>query len=200
MNAARAIVLVVWACFATGCMAIHKTNLIEISDEAKHEPSKTVSVVVGTVAKGNPDDSTLVLSDNPEHQAKALAQFVDALQKTRRFRAVHGATEVGGGPDLTLKSHTVFTSDGSMAWQILSGLTLTLVPVRTRLTADTKWTVFNRQGKPIKTYQHTERAEYWMQLFLLFVMPFRDNDDVGREIDQNHARFLVNSLARDGLL
>ena len=78
----------------------------------------------------------------------------------------------------------------------LTGFTLGLIPSSASdyFTVTTVWK--NRAGEVIGRAEHTEEVKFWMQLFLVFAMPFTDSDT--EVIDQ--ALYDLNARAIQGLV
>ncbi|MCA9470021.1 MAG: hypothetical protein KC643_31870 [Nitrospira sp.] len=84
-------------------------------------------------------------------------------------------SEVKAGPaqtDLRAEVHIRDMGEGSKGMAIVSGLTLTLFPAtgHDRLVVQT--TIKDANGENLGTFEKTETVNFWIQFFLIFIMPF----------------------------
>jgi hypothetical protein len=105
------------------------------------------------------------------------------------------------GTDLIANVDIAHEGRGSMGAAMLSGLTMTLIPVTAsdRFTVTTEFTTGN--GRRLGSVEVSEENKAWIQLFLLFAMPFRGALDLeGHTLLRDVGRETVLAAQRKGLL
>lgn len=80
----------------------------------------------------------------------------------------------------------------------LSGLTLTILPGYAH-DEYTMTAVLTKGGQKVKSYKYTADVTTWIELFLVFGMPFRESEVIEKTV-QNMTRHLVADLAADHLV
>jgi hypothetical protein len=128
---------------------------------------------------------------------RAIQIWQEAVAKAYKDSGLFSNVTIGAAEtDLKAEIHILDRGEASMGMAFLSGLTLTLVPVNARDEIVVTTTLKGKEGQEVGTYNKKETVSTWIQLFLIFIMPFNWPNTVAAEmlydlnraiIDQAHA-------------
>jgi hypothetical protein len=79
--------------------------------------------------------------------------------------------------DFRAEINIVDRGEGNSVMPYVSGFTMGLIPCSASDTYTVNTTLKDRQGTTLSTIQKQETTTLWIQLFLVFVMPFRSADE-----------------------
>jgi hypothetical protein len=74
--------------------------------------------------------------------------------------------------DLRAEIHFTDRGEANNALAFLSGFTMTLIPANAHGEMLVKTTLKNKEGKELGTFEKKEALSFWIQFFLIFIMPF----------------------------
>lgn len=91
--------------------------------------------------------------------------------------------------DLRAEIHFLDQGEANTGMAFLSGLTLTLIPAAGKTEFTVKTTLRDKEGQELGAFEKKETLSFWIQLFLVFVMPFNSPGSVGYDVlyDLNRA-------------
>jgi len=102
--------------------------------------------------------------------------------------------------DLRAEIHVLDRGEGNMGLAMLSGLTLTLVPGNAYDEFTITTTFKDKEGRTLGTYEEAEGISFWMEFFLVFVMPFKSPNAVAKEVLYDLNRAVIEQARGAGLL
>jgi hypothetical protein len=157
------------ASLGTGCITSREGQMPPITQwppEAKAvKPSISLMVSGKVILNGQEQDvSRTVLV----HQWRALT--IRAYQDSGLFSNVKEGTTEG---DLSAEINVVDQGDGNSVMPLITGLTMGLIPSAASDAVTLRTILKDSIGTTIGTFQMQETTTLWMQLFLVFAMPFR---------------------------
>jgi hypothetical protein len=160
-------------CLSTGCITSREGQLPPITQwppEAKPiKPSISMVVNGKAVLNGKEQDVT---STAYVQQWRALT--IRAYQDSGVFSNVkEGASE----SDLMAEINVIDQGDSSFVMGFLTGFTMGLIPSSASDVFTLSTTLKDRNGKAISTINMQETHTTWMQLFLVFGMPFQSTEN-----------------------
>jgi hypothetical protein len=85
------------------------------------------------------------------------------------------------------------------AMALLSGLTLTLIPDKAYDEFVVQTTVRDREGKTVGVFEKTDGMSSWIQLFLIFAMPFNTPSSVFDEVAYDIHRAIISEAHARGV-
>ena len=150
----------------SGCASFRAGQLSPVSQwPPSPAPSKrSISVVLSGKA--------IVNGANQEVNSQFLSvwreQTVKAYQDSGLF------SEVGGGlgsSDLRAEVQILDRGEPNQALAFLSGLTMTIIPVKATDELIVKTAFKDRDGNTLGTFEKSESVATWIQLFMVFAMP-----------------------------
>jgi hypothetical protein len=130
------------------------------------QKNKTVALQVTGSAIVNDSPAEV----NPKFLEKWREQVAAAYQSSGIFSAVTAGTEPA---DIRAEVKITDQGEGSKVLAFITGFTLFIVPCHVREGFIVKTTYFDQAGNSLGTFEKTEFADMWMQLFLLPVTPFK---------------------------
>ena len=98
----------------------------------------------------------------------------------------------GAPSDLVAEIEATDTGSGSMALAVISGLTLTIIPCRSKDEFGWKTTLKDKAGNVRGVIEKKEASIMWIELLLIFVFPFSSPASTTHEVltDLNRATIL----------
>ena len=169
---------------ASGCASFRGGELAETTPwpPVASPTKKSVSLVLagGTVSvNGNPTDASPMM----------LQQWREKVEKTYADSSLFSAVLPESAPaDVRAEVHVSDIGEGSMGLAFLCGFTMFIIPA-TAIDHFTMKTDFkNANGDVLATIEKSDSSRLWMQLFLVFVMPFNWPPSVGEELFRDLSR------------
>lgn len=91
--------------------------------------------------------------------------------------------------DLRAEIHFTDRGEANQGLAFLSGFTMTLIPANAQGDMVVKTTLKNKEGTELGTFEKKETLSFWIQFFLIFIMPFNWPNTVASEMlyDLNRA-------------
>ena len=124
-------------------------------------------------------------------------QVVDAYRDSGLFSEV----ETGmSDTDLKAEIKIVDHNERNLGLTFLTGLTLYLIPSRGTDEFIVKTTIKNKDGKTLCMYEMSEKIASWVQMFLIFAMPFHYPASVYNETLYDLNRSTIVELHSKGFL
>ena len=106
-----------------------------------------------------------------------------AAEKAYKDSGLFSDVKVGAADtDLRSEIHLTEHGEASMGMAFLSGLTLTLFPAHADAEMVIKTTLKNKEGQELGTFENKDTLSFWIQFFLVFIMPFNWPNTVGSEM------------------
>jgi hypothetical protein len=102
--------------------------------------------------------------------------------------------------DLRAEIHVIDRGEGNSALAFLSGFTLTLIPAKGEDEITVKTTLKNKAGQELGTLTKKETLSFWIQFFLIFIMPFNWPNTVGADMLYDLHRATISEAFSAGLL
>lgn len=133
-------------------------------DLAPEKKSVALQLTGSAIVNGSPADV------NPKFLEKWREQVVTAYQSSGLFSEIKVGTEPA---DIRAEVNITDNGEGSKVLAFITGFTLFIVPCHVREGFIVKTTYLDNAGTPLGTFEKTEFADMWMQLFLLPVTPFK---------------------------
>ena len=134
--------------------------------------------------------STEVIVNGKELDALPQAIELYEEQTKRAFQATGYFSKVSMGlEESDLRAETIVVNRGqvSQGLAFLTGLTFFLIPTKATDVLTMRTTFVDSAGRELGTFERTEGANTWLQLFLIVATPFnwpnscREGDDSGPE-------------------
>ena len=127
--------------------------------------NKTISLqVVGkTITNNEPLDA------NEKSVEKQRVQVVKAYESSGIFSAIKGGSEKA---DIKAEISITDKGEASQAMAILTGATMFLIPSHVHEGFIVKTTYKDNSGNTLGSFEKSEFADTWIQLFMFPVMPF----------------------------
>lgn len=134
------------------------------------------------------------------HQAATTA-WEKAAEKAYKDSGLFSDVKMGAADtDLRAEIHVIDRGEASTGLAFLSGFTMTLIPAKGEEEYVIKTILKNKQGQQLGTFERKEPMTFWIQLFLIFVMPFHWPNTVVTDILYDLNRATVIQAHDTGLL
>ena len=125
----------------------------------------------------------------------------EVAEKAYKESGLFSDVKIGAAEtDLRAEIHVLDQGEGSMGMAFVSGLTLTLIPCNTQEDLVVKTTLKNKDGQELGTYEKKENMDFWIQLFLIFIMPFYWPNTVATDMLYDLNRATIGEAYGAGLL
>ena len=102
--------------------------------------------------------------------------------------------------DLRAEIHFTDRGEANMGLAFLSGFTLTLIPANGHGEMVVKTTLKTKEGQELGTFEKKEALSFWIQFFLIFIMPFNWPNTVITEMLYDLNRATIGQAYGAGLL
>lgn len=125
----------------------------------------------------------------PQFIEKWRAQAAKAYSDSGNFSRV---TTGSGDSDLRAEISVLDRGEGSQVLAFISGFTMGIIPATGSDEMIFRTTFKDREGKSLGTFEKSEKLTLWIQLFLVFAMPFNSPGAVSEQVlyDINRATIL----------
>lgn len=191
----RAVVVIIASIVLSGCAAFRsgEAKPLEPWSAPTQRGSQSISLVITGEAVVNG-----ALQDAPQRMIQA---WQEEAKRAYEDSGVFSYVQVGAGDtDLRAEVHIVDRGEASMGLAMLSGLTLMLLPANGYDELTVSVTFKDRAGTPIGTYEKKERITFWIELFLVFVTPFKSPNSVARATLYDLNRATIDQARTAGML
>lgn len=157
----------------TGCITYREGQLPPITHWPPEANTVKPSISLAVSGKAFDNGQELdVLGAEMVHNGKMMA--LRAYQDSDLFSDVKVGT---AETDLRAEINITDRGEGNSAIPYVSGFTMGLVPCSASDAFTVSTTLKDRQGTTISTFQKQETSTLWIQLFLVFAMPFRSAEE-----------------------
>jgi hypothetical protein len=136
--------------------------------------------------------------DVPQSMIDAWQAVAEKAYKESGFFSdvMVGAAET----DLRAEIHFTDRGEANQALAFLSGFTMTLIPANAHGDMVVKTTLKNKEGKELGTFEKKETLSFWIQFFLIFIMPFNWPNTVASDMLYDLNRATIAQAFGAGLL
>ncbi len=193
--ARRLVAVATLLAFSTGCVMVRAGELPRVAPwpPAAAPSKKTVSL---TVASG-----TNVINGAPAEVPPAIAAKRRELMQAEYVGSGLFSTVVAEGQPADVRAEVLISEDGhaSQALAFICGLTMFLVPARAEGRMTMQTTFKNSDGDVLAKLEKSETTTMWMQLFLIFAMPFNRPITVGNEAFEDLSRATLSEGHAQGI-
>jgi len=132
---------------------------------------------------------------------RAIEAWQEAAAKAYKDSGLFSDVKTGAAEtDLRAEIHFIDRGEGNAALAFLSGFTMTLIPANGQDEFTMKTTLKNKAGQDLGTFEKKETLSFWIQFFLIFIMPFNWPNTVATEILYDLNRATINQAFGAGLL
>jgi hypothetical protein len=130
-----------------------------------------------------------------------IQHWQDAAAKAYKDSGLFSDVKTGAAEtDLRAEVHVLERGETNQAMAVLSGLTLTLVPAHAESELVVKTTLKNKEGQDLGTFENKETLSFWIQFFLIFIMPFNWPNTVATGMFYDLHRATISQADGAGLL
>ena len=156
----------------------------------------TKSIALNVVEAERQGGSSQGTSQNAQEDSRV--QAVKAYTESGYFSSV---VTTGEPTDLQADIAILGKEGGGLSWSgVISAFTFTVIPGYVSQDLIAKTSYRDRQQKVIGMIEQNERIGYWIQLFLLFAMPFTDGPNtIIDETQYDMHRVTIEEAHRKGL-
>lgn len=134
------------------------------------------------------------------HRA-AINAWEQAAEKAYKDSGLFPDIKIGAGEtDLRAEIHVVDRGEASMGLAFLSGFTMTLIPAKGNEEYIIKTVFKNKGGQQLGSFETKEPMTFWIQFFLIFIMPFNWPNTVATEVLYDLNRATIIQAYNAGLL
>lgn len=102
--------------------------------------------------------------------------------------------------DLRAEIHVIDRGNANQGLAFLSGFTMTLVPAYAKGEYRIKTTLKDKEGKEVGSFETKESFSFWIEFFLVFVMPFNWPNTVASELLYDLNRSAIDQALAAGAL
>jgi hypothetical protein len=187
--------LLVFSTLLTGCMMLRGNTLQapQTWPPAGSAEKKTINLLV--TSKG---------PDGPTTNVKLLHLLEGQSQKAYMESGLFSNISLSNDP-ADLRAEVVYIEEGSRALASISGFicgfTFGVIPGYVKANIISVTTFKDPTGKELGTIRQSETISFWMQLFLVTVMPFREEPQaVARGIYYDLNRVTLDQARAKGIL
>ena len=180
--------------FLTGCAAFREDQLQPITSwplETSYK-NKSISLIISGKAIVNGEE----LEVNKSILSIWRKQTVSAYRESGLFSEVKtGLVD----SDLRAEIKILDQGEGSLGLAFLSGFTFTLIPAKAYDEFFVTTTLIDNEGRELGRIVKSETINSWIQLFLIFVMPFNWPNSVAKEVLYDLNRATINEAHKIGV-
>ena len=124
-----------------------------------------------------------------------------AAEKAYKDSGLFSDVKVGASEtDIRAEIHVTDRGEASTGMAVLSGLTLTLFPANGHDEMVIKTTLKNKEGQELGTFEKKDTLSFWIQFFLIFIMPFNWPNTVAAEMLYDLHRATISEAYSAGRL
>jgi hypothetical protein len=132
---------------------------------------------------------------------RAIQHWQDAAAKAYKDSGLFSDVKTGAAEtDLRAEIHVLDHGEANKGMAVLSGLTLTLLPAHGEEEFVVKTTLKNKEGQDLGTFEKKETFSFWIQFFLIFIMPFNWPNTVVTDLLYDLHRATIDQAHGAGLL
>lgn len=102
--------------------------------------------------------------------------------------------------DLRAEIHFIDRGEASQGLAFLSGFTMTLIPANGKSELTVKTTLKDKAAQALGTFEKKETLSFWIQFFLIFIMPFYWPNTVATDMLYDLNRATINEALGAGVL
>jgi hypothetical protein len=190
-------VLVVWVSLSSlsGCAAFR-------SGEFKLTPSWPLATTPGKQSISLLVTGEAIVNGMRQDIPQRMIQhWQDAAAKAYKDSGLFSDVKTGAAEtDLRAEVHVLERGEANQGMAVLSGLTLTLVPAHAESEIVVKTTLKNKEGQDLGTFEKKETFSFWIQFFLIFIMPFNWPNTVATDLLYDLHRATISQAHDAGLL
>ena len=136
--------------------------------------------------------------DVPQRMIEAWQAVTEKAYKDSGF---FSDVKVGAAEtDLRAEIHFTDRGEANTGLAFLSGFTLTLIPANAHGEMVVKTTLKTKEGQELGTFEKKEALSFWIQFFLIFIMPFNWPNTVITEMLYDLNRATISQAYGAGLL
>jgi hypothetical protein len=134
------------------------------------------------------------------HRA-AISAWEQSAEKAYKDSGLFSDIKMGAADtDLRAEIHVIDRGEASTGLAFLSGFTMTLIPAKASGEYVVKTVLKNKGGEQLGSFEKKEPMTFWIQLFLIFIMPFNWPNTVATESLYDLNRATVIQAYNAGLL
>lgn len=192
VNKFFALLVVVFSLSLQGCMTYSHHELTPVGQWPLAQTKQDKPVVyLKVLAEYAHNDNAMNTNTNIAGLEK---QLVQEFQDSQRFARVTTEQQSSGVyVTATLRNH----EEGNLAGAFLTGFTFFLIPNTFDNTLSLELTFRDKDGKKLGQVRKQEKLTTWMQLFLVFAVPFNESSDA---LIKQLARSTLEEAANKGLI
>jgi hypothetical protein len=132
---------------------------------------------------------------------RMIQHWQDAAVKAYQDSGLFSDVKTGAAEtDLRAEVHVLDRGKASQGMAFLSGLTLTLLPAHAEGEFVVKTTLKNKEGQDLGTFEKKDSFSFWIQFFLIFIMPFNWPNTVMTDLLYDLHRATIDQAHGAGLL
>ena len=194
--ARRFVVYTMLLVFTTGCVMLRAGELPRVSPwpPASASIKKTVSI---TVASGQS-----LMNGSPGEPPPAMVERRRELVQAEYAGSGLFAGVVPDGHSADLRADVIISEDGegSQVLAFISGFTLGVIPARAKGRMTMQTTFRNADGDTLARIEKSETTTMWIQILLIFAMPFNRPMTVANEAFEDLSRATLVDAHAQGVL
>ena len=190
------------------CLLLVGVSLVAVGGCAAFRSGETQPPASWPISKGPGKQSISLLVtgegivNNKRQDApqQAIQIWQEAAVKSYKDSGLFSEVKIGAAAtDLRSEIHIVDRGEASMGLAMLSGFTLTLFPANGQEDFILNTTLKNQEGKELGTFEKKETMSFWIQFFLIFIMPFNWPNTVVSEMLYDLNRATISQAHSAGL-
>ena len=132
---------------------------------------------------------------------RAIAAWQEAAARAYKDSGLFSDVKIGAAEtDLRAEIHFIDRGQVNLALAVISGLTMTVIPAKDQDEFTVKTTLKNKAGQDLGTFEKKDTVSRWVQLFLIFLMPYNWPNTVVTELLYDLNRDTINQAFGAGLL
>lgn len=143
-----------------------------------------------------------IVNSKRQDAPQAMIQaWQTAAEKAYKDSGLFSDVKVGASEtDLRAEIHVTDRGEASMGQAFVSGLTLTLFPANGHDEMIIETTLKSKEGQELATFTKKETLSFWIQFFLIFIMPFNWPNTVAAEMLYDLHRATISEAFNAGHL
>jgi hypothetical protein len=190
-----AVIITIIALLSSGCASFRDSNLPPVSQwpPLNAAKGKSICIIVSgeSTFNGKEQEVTFKLRNFWRDQVAKAYEDSGLFSEVKTYMS---------DTDLKAEIKIIDHNERNIGSAILTGLTLYLMPSKGTDELIVKTTIKNKVGNTLGVYEKSERVTTWLQLFLIFAMPFNFPGPVYEETLCDLNRSTIVELHSKGFL
>lgn len=190
-----AVIIVIIALLSSGCASFRSSNLPSVSQWPPRYATKgkSICIIVSVERTFNGKEQEVTFRSLNFRKEQVVTLYKDS--------GLFSEVETGmSDTDLKAEIKIIDRNKRDIGLTILTGLTLYLMPSKGTDELIVKTTIKNKDGNTLGMYEKSEIVTSWVQLFLIFAMPFNFPGSVYEETLRDLNRSTIVELHSKGFL